>query len=736
MKRVIYFIFLSFYSFLICAQDYWKKMTNLEQFDVLDLAMDTSGNVYLTPLGQGSVYKGNIASNRFSLEKLPDFPNFDASIGDRIHPFIDYDQKLLLMVLRKGSFNVFRLEGEKYVLDTNQMSTIPFFAYIDPPIYRNKFDETGNLFINLLSGVYKYNKKWEYANITKSFPQSGKNLVVYEYYPYNDSINYALCSSEKYKFAVYQYNSQTSENEIIAETNLSVNFRKVVVLKNGTIFFPSSGGLYRYSREGKQVDLVIIDSLSNPNVLIQDFFLSVKGDALFCRFRDKFYVSYDEGDTWIRPVRFNSKIARGYVYKAFVLDTLRAVLAIEDSCGMAQAHYLHPTHEVWRNVESEINSLNLYELVSTESDHLFAKYNQCKYIHSRDDGAKWEDVLIDGRQIDFLVTHSDQLLGGWRKNSDSLFLSNDLGVSWRSILWGSGSIQDLFILNDDELAVVTKYFRSGQEYFGLFSSGDLGKSWSLRKENPVAEFRPENLMVDDSGNWLSFKSGAAPVFFSEDKGITWRSDSRFSNLIVHNILFHPELGVLIRGRMGGVFGLYRTSDFKVFSLLHANVGRFIITKDMKIVITTLSGEIKISSDLGNSWLDMLYNLNSKLIKGIPTYNSLIQAPNGHVYLSIGYDGVYKSSDSLVSLEYPISQTDPLLLFPNPVGCILNILLPDHVSNYPFILEIQNIYGHKIAKIDLTGRSHQFHVENLSSGIYNLSIFKEGILQYMTLFMKK
>lgn len=735
MRNASLIILLSFYSLMICAQDYWNKITDLDQFDVWDLVMDTSGNIYLAPLGQGSVYKGNIASNIFSLEKLPDFPNFDASVGDRIHPFIDYNQELLLMVLRNGSFNVYRLEGEKYVLDTNQMSTIPFFAYIDPPIYKNKFDEAGNLFINLLSGIYKYNKKWEYANITKSFPQAGKDLVVYDYYPYNDSINYALCSSERYNFSVYKYNSQTSENEIIAETNLSSNFRKVVVLKNGTIFFPSSGGLYRYTREGKQVDLVIIDSLNNPNVLIQELFLSVTGDALFCRIRDKYYVSYDEGDTWIRPARFNSKMARGNVYKALILDTMRAVLAIEDSCGLAQVYYLHPAHDVWRNVESEINSLNLYELVSTEADHLYAKYNQCKYIYSRDDGVNWEDVVISGRRIDFLVTYSDQLLGGWRKNSDSLFLSNDLGVSWRSILWGSGSIQDLFILNEDELAVLTKYSRSGRDYFGLFSSRDQGKSWSLRKENPVAEYRPENLMVDDSGNWLSFKAGVAPVFFSDDKGITWRIDSRFNNIIVHNIQFHPELGVLIRGRLGGVFGLYRTPDFKVFSLLHANVGRFIITKERQIVITTLSGEIKISPDLGNSWLEMLYNLDSKLGKGIPTYNSLIQAPNGHIYLSIGYDGVYKSSESLVSVEDPILQNDTVLLFPNPVGDVLSILLPEHLSNYPFTLEIQNMFGQNMAKLNLIGRSHKLHVENLSAGIYNFSIFKNGILQHRTLFMK-
>lgn len=378
----------------------------------------------------------------------------------------------------------------------------------------------------------------------------------------------------------------------------------------------------------------------------------------------------------------------------------------------------------------------------------------------------WEYVGLEG----FFIANITQDNSGrlysteWQGYGDSVFFSDDFGISWFSY----GEISDsfyisissiLFLENSDILTAgvgsttggiykstdsskiwerkvtgasissVTKLITSSDSiyasiYDGVYISIDEGESWNEIASKPDSSNEIIDIVISKDGKIFAATFGE--IFRSTDNGLTWElvtngippSTNFFMNLTI------SEEGYIYLGTRR--LGIYRTKDMGE-NWEHIRHGwiRYVTTKPGGYLMAGAEQEgLILSTDHGDTW----QIINSGL-PGILPYTSFINSVyfdrDGYAYCSVHNFGIYRSALPVsVNHDEENFNSDSYILFqnyPNPFNpsTTITYYIPE---NSNVTLKVYDILGKEIAVLVNEERSAgtykiEFNGSNLPSGIY-------------------
>jgi hypothetical protein len=312
-----------------------------------------------------------------------------------------------------------------------------------------------------------------------------------------------------------------------------------------------------------------------------------------------------------------------------------------------------------------------------------------------------------------------------------LYKSNDDGRSWNASEVFPGRIQGLFPFSDGSMMLLLSANNSSP--YTIYYSTDEGVSWVLQNSLFTPSREISRIIKGSNETFYAFQSGTREFLISRDQGRTWQSDDRLNNISNRSSMFFDERGnFFCIGSLGGVHGIYRSSDlvqFENISPKGASVaqGIFYIAPGIMVASFSRSG-IMLTTDDGQSWVDITGDLEFDIASRTYGTNSFIVDSQGRMFLARAYDGIYRTVDPIVSTDNPPPGMFKPLLYPNPFEEYLNIKLDQDHSHLGLRFLLHNQLGQKVFDETLSGPESVIKLPHLPSGLYLASIMSlEGTI---------
>lgn len=159
------------------------------------------------------------------------------------------------------------------------------------------------------------------------------------------------------------------------------------------------------------------------------------------------------------------------------------------------------------------------------------------------------------------------------------------------------------------------------------------------------------LIMDPDGNILAYDGFNTPLK-STDLGLTWQIDTRFlyPEYQIGQLQFTQGGKMLLSGQIKNERGIFISDDFIKFEKISGPYGTIHCFHNDLILAYHNFGGIKYTNDLGRSWIEIVHDLPLDTDYILPVFNDAYLSNEGHMYLSIGDNGIYKSSLPFVSTE--------------------------------------------------------------------------------------
>ncbi|HNA65432.1 MAG: T9SS type A sorting domain-containing protein [Saprospiraceae bacterium] len=717
-KLIIILIFSSQVS--ATSQELWHKITVNKNAQINDVALDSLGNFYLSIKGYEELYKGSLLDDSINFNLLPRVQDRTFFIyQNQVKLMIDTNNHLLALYGIGGDFIPYRLgqNGFEYdnFTDPTDVTIIPGSTIAN---------EEGTYFINYLSEVYKLNTKWKINSSTKVFSTTNSNEIIFKIFPYNDSTNYAFVE-EFNNQKIFKFNSKSLNSEkILLTSSILNNPLNVEVTKNGDIYFPTISGLYHYYPDLISLEIPVIDSTKGYNSNITDFRLSKKKDILIARTNSYYFFSYDQGTTWIKPLAFNKSFPRGTISKLEVYDSIRAILQINDSCNNNLCFILHPKHRMWIVPEVNRQYWNYTDILKSKAGNLYAKLDNCNYKYSLNEGKDWQNLLINGENVEnLLINQNDDIISYFKKDS-VLYLSQNNSFIWTPVFSTMGQIINLSFLHDTSFFLISERRKLNQatEYYFYYSM-DGCKTWELTYNGEYVIPNNTKFKWDPSGKMLALTG--KKVLFSINHGASWSEDVRFLNIDVQNINFLGKDLAILDAKINNKRWTYSTTDFINFAEVDAGFhGKLsyplsYITDNELLGLFSETEGLKISKDKGKTWREVSTGIPIDTSIRYTAFNSICISDNNASYISLAYDGIYKCAEPLlnsVKINNSINNND-YSICPNPFKESLFIESTISNDNSTYNIKIINLYGLILMEKNLSGRNVKLDVRSLPAGIY-------------------
>ena len=324
--------------------------------------------------------------------------------------------------------------------------------------------------------------------------------------------------------------------------------------------------------------------------------------------------------------------------------------------------------ENWGTIPFD-STIAFYKIVSFDNNFYLCTYKGL--FKSTDSGITWTNYLDNYFIKDVYVKNSTIVVSAADNNFDGLLISSDNGNTWlnTSNNYYDSSISNLFI-KDNLIFIAT-------QIGGIFRSSDLGQNWKPCNKNLVP-VGVNSFLIDNEKIILS--NDMIGVFNSSNNGLTWshnsvplisdiisKSNSIFGiGLINGNSYYSTNFGTdWITLPYGGQSLSTVSVDNYLYSVnyyiskwneitpstIFSNAPEFLNNIDVMknginniLVVGTEYGEIYISEDLGNSWINRS--------DGLPVYMSKvfdISTNDNCIYAAIHSNsldstGVFRSTD--------------------------------------------------------------------------------------------
>jgi len=727
MKYLFLFLTSSFFS--LHAQIHWEPSSTNSAFIPEDIALDKNGNLYLSIKGNDLICQTNIFDSALKYNILPKvssrFFYFDQN---PISLFLDFKDTLLAF---RGAVP-YRYFGTHFAKDSiNRLDTN--YATISTSFFM-KYNLNGDLFGSFLDVIFQYKDKWKND---QSHTVYSPNTLIYNYFPFDEENNYALIgNSEGNKYSVFKYNTKTKENKKIFETNTPMGYRDLLVTSDGHIFAGTAAGLYHSYYDGKDFEVVLIDTALGHSSTTR-VFQTKSGDALIVQVTSGFYASHDKGKTWIKLHQFNQNAPIYYNdtwEKLEMIDTNYAALLIRNTYK-TQSLILTPDKGGWRKMNPPVFKMNAFKLFKNKKNRLFSHDDECDWIYSDDEGNQWHLLQNNGVSIQILAIDSkDQLynFNPTKVDRNVLYWSKDNGLSWDTNQVFPGIVQGFHSFSDGSIVLLVNSSNNVAllpDY--MYYSTDQGESWVLQNNRFRVSKEIYRMLKSPDGTFYAFLSGTRDIMISKDLGKTWQLDVRLQNISNLSSMFFDENGYFIFiGNVGGVSRIYRTLDLVQFENITTNgpsIVQSMYSPAPGVIVGTFSKSgVHITYDYGQTWSNITNNLDFDIANRSYRTNSILIDNNGRIFLARAYDGIYRTNTMAVAVEDPLDEQNTFFSFgPNPTEGFLNVRLNETIASINTELELSNSLGQCILKRKNISQTEMIDLRNFASGIYYLSVKTAG-----------
>ncbi|MBK7811759.1 MAG: T9SS type A sorting domain-containing protein [Saprospiraceae bacterium] len=715
------------------GQSHWTKISDGKKLIPDDLICDQNGLCYV-----GSAENPNI----FEFDLTDPDQNFQELVFP-FKPYIsfyypksfmhDNDGRLMLRILDRYLFRLNANEKFDHVGLTDSIKRIYVTGY-------EKFNKQGELFQNYLTGILKFSKDWDRAGVEYQIFAVGQDEIIRSFFPFTDSINYAMVDKGINGASVFKYNSKDkSKREIISLTNIALRLDKSIVSENGHVFLPSIKGLLHYWEDGNQVEVCVLDSSIDYRRWITDLRWSLKGDFILAQLDKSYYFSYDTGRTWIRPYYFNQHFPSQFeTNKLFALDSVTAVALMKDECLHNSNYILQAKgNEGWKELHLGQSFWDLNGIFKLKDGTIHASDENCRRVSSKDDGKSWQNFKHDSNQIKILGHAFDDRLFYWDGGDDNLFLSTDGGEHWDHSIETDGSILKLVTLNEDKVLLVSaNIVNNSPTNLNYYLSTDKGSHFEKFNSIPYSYNNPISLdITHNQQNRLYTDANEKGLFYSDDLGVNWVELEKFRKWRIGSMVFDENNQCFISAYDGDKkeYGVYQTHDFvNLKRIFPTQLGIRYLGNGQLVAYGSTEG-VLITRDYGVTWEDITKDLPLNDSLKVNVINDFYIDHEGFAYISYYYDGLYKSYEPIVSTKEIGDKDQVFSIYPNPTKDYLSLKLSDQI-NLPARIIIVNMLGQTVKTVQINNREEIIKLTELASGIYSVGLITNGSIISRSFFL--
>ncbi|MEP7197202.1 MAG: hypothetical protein ABI851_11840 [Saprospiraceae bacterium] len=726
-------IFISMIAFLsasLCQSNSWNKINTVQENKLITLCSDSKGNFYVSLNEVGRIAKVNIFTGSKELFEKP-IINKEQIYGmllftgynDEIHPILNG--------------NVYTYHNNTYIPvllsdGTNGKLSDPKTTY---------YNTLGESFSVDFSSVYKYTINWKINSLNKLyFNNYSANLFAPSFYvPDTNFILEYLPGSSKNN--ILNLNTNTAISIIVHSFDAPIKLGQFSILdRDGRFYIPTGQELYYFSDFGKNLIVPLIDTFSNGYISafargrINKELVIIKGD--------KFYISYDDCKTWLKPISINKKLPQGRLTELVVWDSLHAIAVVMDGCTYEHLYFLDGRNREWKAFNYNlIDNLNLSEFEVDEKGNYLSVLNDCRRYVSIDKGLNWELIPrvnnIDNQSFPtdytyYQITEKKDLAF----YKDSLFTTDDYGKTWKGISKLPPKTKRMIYLGNGKFLIKSEPILPNAQYY---MSYDYGQTYELKFIDQGNQFDSNIFELDHNNNLISYSY--INYFISMDDGKSWNIDDRFQGREIRHLEYSNDGTYYMTTKINNIFALYSTNDFINFKNLTSGLGQFFnITFNVhklqnKIILETYNkpDEFKLyySEDSGNQWNQINYDIaNKRSDDRIALVNFSYLDTKNQLLICLANDGLYSLSNPLIG-AFDINQNNSIQISPQPVSEFINLAYDDaiHLDNY-WIYDSQ---GRSIRHSDLNHK--QISIQTLTEGVYILQLLDGNIVSWTGRFVK-
>ena len=721
-------VLMSFLSLPLSSQRIWQRLDNMHYFQPEDIELSNSGKIYVAVSGRNMILESLDQGNSWR-NIVIDTVKYN-TFNTQKELYIDHRDSLIEFLHNFGFLFPSYYDGTNFYLDTLLFQNLNAWKGI---VGKVKYDLSNKYyFIDKSNELKQYSIRWFESK--KIFDNGNK---IRNYYVYTDSINYIITDFNS-SHAIYKFNSLTSKSRLLTTMSPSTLSDNILITANGKILTPTHRGLFLSKNEGLNFKLVTFDSLIDPITFIYDLRFTLQGNILMRADAD-YYYSIDEGDHWYKLGAFNNDFPEYLqIKKLEALDSQLAVMIINDKCDLERAYLLSPITKAWKPIDAGISVLDMGHVYKDKLERLYAKDQLCEMVYSDDESKSWETYYIDGKNLgDIIPTKAGSLIAV-TKNEKQLYRSLDNGNNWTLISDIDLGIPTIEITGINPLFDQTVLIVGGirdpgtvtyKEYFYLITH-DNGKSWKLLPKETYQYI--QTIVWNGRGKLYSYAFKKKEVYSSIDFGQSWNVDHTFDGFEeIYTMSFNNNGGVVIQGIFHGVKNVYVSFDGVNF---FAAVGdyfkqEFVGFREVSYPYIAAIAGIKgvyLSNDGGLNWEDITSGITI-LDSVLTVINSVYVDEKNYAYLSIQYDGLYKSINPLVSILDEGNSSSNFIVYPNPFLQDLVIKCSSCLDDKN-VIEIYDPLGKLIRKevVDMVYKQLHFN-QNLPPGLYAYKLLKSGSL---------
>ena len=494
MKYILclFLIFIFIFKSPVLSQKIWNRVQLGDHefsVNIEDVGLLENGNIYVCIQGRDLVYESKDEGISWTL--LPSNTR-DAFLKGPFK-FNQFDQNREIIPIKNDSFIIQEhIWGGFWIQSLRNGVLTPDSLYINKPGFwpknRIRYDDQDNIFVFAYND-YLYKARNYGSNVFDRHQFSDK---IWECFIYDDTLSYFIASPLNRRYIFYRFDGQNTTEMLYVLSTLAEPFtmKRVHVSRTGNIFVGEDRGLFVKYANSTELKLAQFSPESHiKNGFVEYIGLSEDRQSIITKIEDQVIMSYDEGETWIKPAKINTDLPELHNgIKVHAIDSNFIILdGSESECGARQLYIYSSVNGGWTIFNPEIEAYDVIDLSGVkENGNIFAKLNQsCGSYVSGDEGESWDKFLIHDTLGVRAVWNSvgQELLA--IADDGKLYVSENGGLSWsKSTIpepYGRTKIISVYHLYDNVYFMTTRHKYSTQTCEDIFTyrSLDNGHSWAL-----------------------------------------------------------------------------------------------------------------------------------------------------------------------------------------------------------------------------------------------------------------
>ncbi|MBK7812450.1 MAG: T9SS type A sorting domain-containing protein [Saprospiraceae bacterium] len=704
----------------------WNKIQTTHQNNLNITCVDSKGNFYVSNLNVNRIAKVNIYTGKVDLLAKPTLGNQQIQ---GVSLFTGFNEELYVLI-----------NGDAHTYQNNQYNPVLLpngknGSVGDPRLtYLNAL---GDMFTVEFNHCYRYDTNWNLNSTTKIYYSGNAKLYAPSFYI--PDTNFIL-QTEGSQIEIINLNTRNGACDTVLQFNAPINEGKFAILeRDGRFYIPTAQDLYYYKNFGKELFVPLIDVFTG-NGYIKALTKGKVNQELVIYKGNKFYISYDDCQTWLNPEALNKNFPDGRIKEIVVWDSLHAIVVVTDICYYDHLYYLDATNKSWKSFfKEEINNLDMTEFGVYENGDFSTLINVCTWAVSSDKGSQWNLITpltvknSSPNYNDFIHTE----VGDFAFLRDTLYSTIDYGKTWVSVSKLPNRTKAIDYLGDGKF-LITSDTLFGRPYQKYHISYDYGRTFNFKYFDLTEKLSDFQFTVDHNQNILNYQ-GSSGYYISTDDGASWNPDLRFGKKLIWQLAFSKDGEYFMTTKINNKYSLYSTRDFVNYKDLTEGLRPYfkitfdLISDDQLFIATYDYNDIfhlYYSPDRGHSLQSIDYDIGQKRSEDrTALVNNFHLDKNNELYMVLANDGLYRLSGTISTKN--TFNTLSIQLLPNPATDLLRLSTTADLSSHT--VKIINLFGQNMETTIL--QNNTISTYHLTPGIYFLQLLQGKKIVWSGKFVK-